>query len=1033
MASGESAQQRTAPAPATVPVGPSHTSTRPRAVRLLGGLVLTALAAAIVSMTVSSWSQEQMVRIEQELRAGRVVEARARLRWLDTLYLGGTEAVFWRGAVEEAEGRFDEALATWAAIPRDSPRHVDAILKRAQLALDRGRFAEVETVLERAEVGPNRADRALRERMLQHVYFFTGRSDDLRRRKREEWSRLAHEPQVLRTHWQLDEPKTAPLKTIAARLEAAGKLAPEDDRVWLGQAVLATRTARYEDADKWFGRCLERRPDDPSVWRARLEWAMAAGRPAEAVETLRHVPTDRVAPDRRLEIRAWLAAQSGDARAEEEALNRALVRVPGDLRRLARLAELAALAGRTDQVAEFRRRKAEIDRAADAYRRVLFTLVPTDRFDELGRLAETLGRWFEARGWWTLALETGASPDAARAALDRLDRVDHRLAELDHRDAPAAGSMLADTMADLIHKRQAAGRDRAATADRAAVPVFQDIAESAGLRHVYENDPTPLWRLPEVMGGGAGLIDYDGDGWLDVYAVQGGKFPNESDPPPVPQGDRLFRNRGNGTFEDVTKAAGLLTFPGGYGHGATVGDYDNDGRPDVFVTRWRSYALYHNRGDGTFEDVTRAAGLAGKRDWPTSAVFVDLDGDGDLDLYVCHYSAWDPVTTKPCVDRDRPNKHVSCGPLECASMPDHVFRNDGGRFVDVSESSGVRAADRDGRGLGVVAAHLDDDDLIDLFVANDRSAALLLRNLGGFRFVDVAAEAGIATNAEGRFMAGMGIACGDLDGDHRLDLAVTNFHGESTTFFHNLGSGQFAEQTAAIGLAAPSRYLLGFGTAFLDVNNDGHLDLATANGHVNDSRPDVPYAMPAQLLLGGPTGRLMDVSARAGEPWSVLRLGRGLARGDLDNDGRVDLLIVSESSPLALFHNLGPAGHFVVLGLQGAPPRSNRDAVGARVTITAGGRTQFDERYGGGSFLSAGDPRLRFGLGDATRVDAIEVKWPSGRVDRYTNLAADTGYLLREEESEATALRGWKPPPARSAAASQTKPGGPTEARSNRR
>ena len=343
------------------------------------------------------------------------------------------------------------------------------------------------------------------------------------------------------------------------------------------------------------------------------------------------------------------------------------------------------------------------------------------------------------------------------------------------------------------------------------MPVFRDDAPDAGLHVTYENDPTPLCRLPETMGGGVGLLDYDGDGFLDVYAVQGGKLPNASPPPPTPQRDRLFRNRGDGTFEDVTKAAGLSAMAGGYGHGVTVGDVDNDGHPDVFVTRWRTYALYRNRGDGRFEDVTETWGLGGSRDWPTSAAFADLDGDGDLDLYVCHYADWDPERSAPCPHPDDPRKFTYCGPRVFAAMPDHVFRNDGGRFVDVSESAGIRAADREGRGLGVVAAHLDDDDRIDLFVANDMSANFLFRNRGGFRFEETGAESGVATNADGGYLAGMGVACGDLDGDGRLDLAVTNFYGESTTFYQNLGGGQFIDRTAAIGLAAPSRYLLGFG------------------------------------------------------------------------------------------------------------------------------------------------------------------------------------------------------------------------------
>jgi hypothetical protein len=341
-------------------------------------------------------------------------------------------------------------------------------------------------------------------------------------------------------------------------------------------------------------------------------------------------------------------------------------------------------------------------------------------------------------------------------------------------------------------------------------------------------------------------------------------------------------------------------------------------------------------------------------------------------------------------------------------MPDHAFHNDGGHFVDVSERAGIRAADRDGRGLGVVAAHLDEDDRIDVFVANDRTANYLFQNLGGLRFEETAVQSGVATGADGSYLAGMGIACGDLDGDGRLDLAVTNFYGESTTFYRNLGAGQFIDHTTAIGLAAPSRFLLGFGTAFFDANNDGWLDLATANGHVNDLRPDTPFTMPAQLFLGEPSGRLNDVSAHAGAPWGVPRLGRGLACGDLDNDGRLDLLIVSEGGPLAYFHNQGPSGHFVTLNLEGSSPGSNRDAVGARVTLTAGGRRQTVERMGGGSFLSAHDHRLHFGLGESPRIEAVEVRWPSGRVERHDDLVADTAYLLREGQAQASPLPGWR-------------------------
>ena len=361
------------------------------------------------------------------------------------------------------------------------------------------------------------------------------------------------------------------------------------------------------------------------------------------------------------------------------------------------------------------------------------------------------------------------------------------------------------------------------------------------------------------MGGGVGLIDYDGDGWLDVYAVQGGRLPDEPEPPASPQRDRLFRNRGDGTFEDVTAASGLSAMPGGYGHGVTVGDIDNDGHADLFVTRWRSYALYRNRGDGTFEDATGSWGLGGSRDWPTSSALADLDGDGDLDLYVCHYSTWNPQSP-PCAHATKPGAYSYCGPLSFAAMPDHVFRNEGGRFVDVSEQSGVRAADREGRGLGVLAAHLDDDDRIDLFVANDRTANFLFRNRGDLRFEETGAESGVASNAEGNYLAGMGVACGDLDGDGLLDLAVTNFYGESTIFYQNLGAGQFVDRTSAVGLAAPSRYLLGFGVALRGRRQ--RRPARPGDGQRPRQRPPAQRALrhagatPVECGVGSPGGRV---------------------------------------------------------------------------------------------------------------------------------------------------------------------------------
>ena len=453
---------------------------------------------------------------------------------------------------------------------------------------------------------------------------------------------------------------------------------------------------------------------------------------------------------------------------------------------------------------------------------------------------------------------------------------------------------------------------------------------------------------------------------------------------------------------------------GGYGHGVAVGDFDNDGHPDLFVTRWRSYALYRNRGDGTFEDITDRAGLGGDRDWPTSAAFADLDNDGDLDLYVCHYLVWDaehptlcerPTKSGEAIDPDR--RYDYCMPNPFPARPDHLFRNDGGRFVDVTAEAGI--VDRNGRGLGVVAADLDDDGRVDLFVANDTTANYLWHNLGGMKFEEAGVSSGVACNAQGAFQAGMGTAVGDLDGDGLPDLTVTNFYGESTTFFQNLGKGIFADQTAAIGLAAPSRYLLGFGIVLFDANNDGRLDLAQTNGHVDDHRPDFPLDMPGLLLIGGDHGRLVDVTSEGGSgldrPADRPRPGRGRSRQR--RPPRPGVGAAEHAAGLLPQPDREPGGHAVSFLLEGT--RSNRDGVGAVVTVTAGGRRRRAWRYGGGSYQSASDPRLHFGLGQ-DRIDGVEVRWPSGHVDRFAHLEADRCYRLKEGDAMATPLRSLRRP-----------------------
>lgn len=915
------------------------------------------------------------------LSDGRYATARRRLVELEADWPGRGAVLYHLGLCEKLLGRLETAEAAWARVPPDAPEAGWALVHRASLSQGRGRLSETEGLLRDALERGGSHRTAARWELVQ-LLRLQGRFDEARRL----YQAGVDEPQdpvvALIRLYRLDN-DPFPIESSGRSLEAAAALAPEDPAVQLGLAHLALRGGDLETASRRLDTCLARRPGDAAVWGVRLDWARARQDVRAALEALKHLPAPPEPAVAIADLRAWFAASTGDPRDEERALKALLEADPGRAGTLDRLAELAIAAGRSGEARAYRTRREDLERHRFAYEAELAAPDPRARADRLARLAAALGRRFDAACWSALARGERLRPGPAA-------------------EVAPAGPSLAALAPDLVRPGPAAPRAAEPAIVAHTWPRFEDDAAAAGLSFDHQTGQVPgRMALPETMAGGIALLDYNGDGWLDVYAVQGGSFPPA--PGPDRPTDRLYRNRGDGTFEDVTAAAGLVPAAPAYGHGITVGDYDNDGDPDLFVARWRAYALYRNRGDGTFDDATATSGLAGDRDWPTSAAFADLDADGDLDLYVCHYLAWDEHTSPSCVDPRDPTKY-DCVPLNFEARADHVFRNDDGQFVDVTAEAGI--VDTDGRGLGVVAADLDDDGLLDLFVANDMTANRLYRNLGGFRFEEVAHTAGVAANSQGGFQAGMGVACGDLDGDGRVDLAVTNYYGESTSFFRNLGAGLFADHTAAVGLAVPTRYRLGFGIAALDVDNDARLDLLTANGHVHDGRPEYPWQMPAQLLVGTSSGRFADATAEAGPPLQALHLGRGLASGDLDNDGRVDALLLAQDEPLVYLHNRSdPAGRSVTLRLEGT--RSNRDAIGAVVTVVVGARKQVLVRHGGGSYQSSGDPRLHVGLGSAERIDHVEVRWPSGRVDRFEGIAAGSGYVLREGASLAEPLSGF--------------------------
>jgi hypothetical protein len=538
---------------------------------------------------------------------------------------------------------------------------------------------------------------------------------------------------------------------------------------------------------------------------------------------------------------------------------------------------------------------------------------------------------------------------------------------------------------------------------------FVDATAAAGVNFRHFDGATPLHYIMETMGSGAGWLDYDQDGLMDLFLVQGGSFA-ASHPPTLPT-CKLFRNLGGGRFQDVTAEAGLAHV--GCGQGVAIGDIDNDGYPDLFLTCFgKPNVLYHNVPDGKggrcFRDITATAGLAAHPDWKerpnysTSAAFLDYNGDGFLDLFVCSYVRVD-LDHYPVCRTSAGSHRLSCPPSLFAATRCLLYRNNGnGTFTEVSHEAGVDLPQA--KALGVVALDLDGDGHTDLFVANDGVPNFLFRNTGRGRFEALGPECGCSVNLQGQPQAYMGVDADDLHGEGRPDLFATAFAFETNTLFRNEGRCQFLDATHRSGLGPPSWFMLGFGTAFFDADGDGSLDIVVANGHVSrhiddEGNPSVTFRQPAQLFLNNGRGRFQDVSGVVGDYFRQPHVGRGVALCDYDNDGHMDIAISNNGEAAYLLHNESKTPcHWVRLELRGT--RSNRDAVGAQVTVHAGGRQLVRHRKGGGSYLSASDPRLLVGIGRAERVDAVDIRWPSGRIQKVGSLAADRGYRITEGVDE---------------------------------
>ena len=963
---------------------------------VIAGGLLAALAVGFSGWHLSRQSEEELLQsAKAALNRGANDDARRVIHLALNRFPESARTLLAAGEIELALGRPEDALAFFAQVEYDgSPAAVLTAMKAGNTLLGLRRVSEAESYFR--QVLTTDPENLVARRRLARLLMMAGRREA-----------ADHYLELVR-HGDFNTNELALLGNLEnyfayPDLDTVFDATDNCDRqIALGAAHFSLHLHRIGQAERQFRRLAM---DEPGDVDAQAGWGVALAEIGTADEFFkwhRQLPREADTHPAIWVSRARWAEKINEPDVAVRCYWEATQRDPNDWMANNRLGLLLRSRGEGDLSQAFLDRSQRLKRLLDA----LYTLhMRPERRDlmlEAATLCESLGRLWEACGWYRAA----GSLKPERPDLQREVR---RLRQLIHRDSPQT-LLAADRALQIDLSRfplpawpsnspshESDSHERISPV-RAQVE-FVDRTTSAGIDFTYFNGKTSaadgLPMMPASMGGGVAVLDYDGDGWPDLHLTQGCEWPPQ--PAQTRHLDRLFRNRGNGAFVDVTSMAGVGDDR--YSRGVTVGDYDSDGFADLYIANVGLNRLYRNNGDGTFEDASGQLGNIAEI-WTASCLLADLNGDGLPDLYDVTYLDGNSPMERVCHD-DVKGSIRACTPRVFEAARDRLLLNAGdGTFTDFSEAAGITTPE--GKGLGIVAARFRDDTKLDLFVANDTTPNLFFVNATPTPaavpvFDERALISGCAYDSLGRALASMGVAIDDVNADGLFDLYVTTFYHEGFRLFLGQPGEQFADRTGEAGLKEPSLEVLGFGTQFLDADLDGWPDLIVTNGHIDDlTEMGTPFRMPAQFYRNRGGGRFEELRpAELGEFFTRRQLGRGLARLDFNRDGREDFVVSHLDTPAALVSNeTSNAGHFICLQFRGV--ESSRDAIGTIIRISAAGRTQWKQLTAGDGYQASNQRQLVVGLGTGKMIDQLVVRWPSGREQHFSDVAVDAEYILVE-------------------------------------